>query len=245
MTGPSEGYPRNDAALHYAVGAIVAAALLFAATPRAHSADTAAATTIVTFTESAQRQMTRDRMTAELAVEASDSDPRRLQDRINRQMKAALDRANATAKITVATAGYAIYPVRPEKGPMHWEGREGLRLDSTDRTALLGLVGTLQAEGLVITNLTAEVSPAAERTAEEGLTAEALHRVAARARQIAATLDMRILRYKTLRIGNAGTGPLPVQPLMRAMAAAPAAAEPGTATVAVSVQAEVELAPQP
>jgi predicted secreted protein len=168
---------------------------------------------------------------------------------INRRMAAALAQAKAAANVTVTTTGYNVYQVRPEKGPAHREGRQGLHLESKDSAALLTLVGALQGDGLTISNFAASVSPEILRSVQDELTTEALHRVAQRAANIAATLDMRVLRYVTLQVGNTDAPPHFIQPMMRAaVAMAPAPAPPvaaaGEETVSVGVNAEVELAPK-
>lgn len=203
--------------------------------------------TLVTLSEQARRQLPRDRLVSDLAVEASNADARRLQDEINRRMTAALARAKEVSAVTATTTGYNVYQSHPEKAPARWQGQAGLRLESTDRAALMTLVGALQAQGLTVTGLSAEVSPAATQAVEDALTTEALHRIAQRSQSVAAALDMNFSRYRTLHIGNVVPPPSPIMPMMRAMAqAAPAAPviEAGQATVMVSVTAEVELTPR-
>ena len=206
-----------------------------------------AGATLVTLSEQARRQLPRDRLVGELAVEASNADARRLQDEINRRMAAALARAKEVPAVTATTTGYNVYQSHPEKAPARWQGQAGLRLESTDRAALMTLIGALQAQGLTVTGLSAEVSPAAAQAVEDALTTEALHRIAQRSQSVAAALDMNVSGYRTLHIGNVAPPPSPIRPLMRAMTqAAPAAPviEAGEATVTVSVTAEVELTPR-
>lgn len=215
--------------------------------PAATTAVTASGVTLVTLSEQARRQLPRDRLVSELAVEASNADARRLQDEINRRMATALARAKEVPAVTATTTGYNVYQSHPEKAPARWQGQAGLRLESADRAALMTLVGALQAQGLTVTGLSAEVSPAAAQAVEDVLTTEALHRIAQRSESVAAALDMKFSGYRTLHIGNVAPPPSPIRPLMRAMAqAAPAAPviEAGEATVTVSVTAEVELTPR-
>lgn len=265
IVAPSRAASSSGAARRFRApvlaASFLAALMLAAAAPPAGAAEAAGATpagvtpsgvtpsgvTLVTLSEQARRQLPRDRLVSDLAVEASNADARRLQDEINRRMTAALARAKEVSAVTATTTGYNVYQSHPEKAPARWQGQAGLRLESADRTALMTLVGALQAQGLTVTGLSAEVSPAAAQAVGDALTTEALHRIAQRSRSVAAALDMNFSRYRTLHIGNVVPPPSPIAPLMRAMAqAAPAAPviEAGQATVMVSVTAEVELTPR-
>ena len=208
--------------------------------------------TVLHLTEQAQRLVTRDQLRAELRAEAADADPAKLQAEINRHMTAALARAKAVAGVAVETGGYSVYPEQrsgPSSAPraLSWHGSATLSLAAHDAAPLLALVGGLQQDGLVISALGYELTPAAAKAVEDELTDEALGRVKARAERIAASLGLVVLRIRDLRVGNAG-GAQPL-PRFRAEAAlassAPPVAEPGQATVSVSVDADVVLTPRP
>lgn len=210
--------------------------------------------TVLRLVERSERMVKRDRLTAELRVEASDADPARLQAEINRRMAAALERAKAAAAVTVTTGGYHVYqqpgPPSPDragaKPPPRWQGMQSLLLQARDAGALLALAGTLQQEGLVLSSLAYELTPEAARAAEDDLTTEALGRLRQRAERIAADLAMTVERIRDLQVGNAdGTQPQPRASFMMAgRAAAAPVAEPGDAVVSVSVSGEVLLAPR-
>ena len=124
----------------------------------------------------------------------------------------------------------------PDKAPPLWHGRQTLHLEAQDQAALLKLAGVLQADGLVLNDLTATVSPGAARAVEDKLTDEALHRVRERAAKVAAAMGLRVARVRTLTIGSVEAPPLPIRAFGVAMAARAAApvAVPGEATVGVS-----------
>jgi uncharacterized protein len=201
--------------------------------------------TILSFNERAEKTLARDRLQADLAVEASDTDAARLQAGINRRMAAALARAKADANIAVSSGGYTVYEDRSDKAAPRWRGRQGLHLESRDQAALLQLVGLLQADGLVLTGLAATLSREATRAAEDELTDEALHRMKDRAERIAAALGLRIARFRTIHVGNVAAPPLPVRMLAAAAPsnAPPPVLEPGESTIGVTVEAEIELTP--
>ena len=211
--------------------------------------------TVLHLTERGERMVKRDRLAAELRVEARDGDPARLQAEINRRMAAALERAKAIAAVTATTGGYHVYQQPPgtaaadgaSANPPRWQGMQSLLLQSRDAATLLTLIGTLQQQGLLLSSLAYELTPEAARAVEDELTKEALARLRQRAERVADDLGMAVERIRDLQIGNAdGTQPLPRAFLAaRSPNAAPApVAEPGDATVSVSVSGEVLLAPR-
>jgi uncharacterized protein len=201
--------------------------------------------TVLHLTETAERNVVRDRLRVDLAVEVSDPDAAKVQAEINRRMSAALARVKSVPEVTVETNGYTVYQERPTNAPPRWHGGQSVSLTGKDFTALLALVGTLQQSGLVITGLAPELSREAEQSVEDELTDSALARLQKRAAHIAAGLGTTVDALRDVRIGNAGTPP----PAMRAMALAggmsqsapPPVAEPGEATVRVMVQADIVL----
>ncbi|HEX7968270.1 MAG TPA: SIMPL domain-containing protein [Stellaceae bacterium] len=202
--------------------------------------------TVLHLTERSERMVKRDRLTADLRVEASDADPARLQAEINRRMAAALDHAKSVAAVTVATGGYSVYQQQASpQAPARWHGMQSLLLASRDAAPLLPLAGALQQQGLALYSLGYELTPEAARSVEDELTSQALSRLRERAERIAGALGMTVERLRDVQVGNAdGTPPMPHPMQYKAMAAASPVAEPGDAAVSVSVSAEVLLAPR-
>jgi predicted secreted protein len=208
--------------------------------------------TLLHLSEPAQRLVARDELHAVLRVEAVDTDAAKLQAEINHRLAAALAKAKSVTTLRVETSGYSVYP---EAGPSmvsktrtnQWRGSAGLTLIGQDPGPLLALVGELQKEGLVLSSLAYELTPAAARAVEGELTDEALARMKERAAKIAATLGLSVERIRDLRVGNAlGTQPVPrffEQKMATASAPAPVA-EPGEATVTVTVDADIVLMPK-
>jgi uncharacterized protein len=200
--------------------------------------------TTLTLSARAEKALPRDRLHADLRVEAAGSDPVQVQAEVNRRMATALAHAKAAAGVTVETAGYAVYAERDDKGIItRWQGSQTLHLASDDFAALLKLVGTLQGEGLVLSNLAAELSPAAAKAAQDALTDEALKEIRVRAARIAATLGTHVERYAELHVGNVATPPVPVRFMAAAGNMPTPVAAAGDATVTVTVDATVLLAP--
>ena len=204
--------------------------------------------TALTLSTHADKTLPRDQLEAELRVEAVDANAARVQADVNRRMTAALAHAKTVAGVAVETTGYSVYQERDAKGnPTRWHGSQSLRLKSADFPALLNLVGVLQGEGLALSNLAAELSPAAAKAAQNELTDAALKDIRARADRIAATLGTHVERYAELRVGNASVPPSPVHFMAARVASSgaepPPVAVAGDATVSVNVDATVLLAP--
>ena len=202
--------------------------------------------TNLTLTAHVEKMLPRDQLHAELRAEAVGADAAHVQTEVNNRMASALTRAKAATGIDVETRGYVVYQERDAKGnPTDWHGSQTVRLTSADFPALLNLVGALQGDGLVMSDLAAELSPAAAKTAQDDLTDAALKEIRARAERIAATLGTHVERYAELHVGSVSMPPVAI----RAMAAVasssmpPPVAAAGDATVSVNVNATVILAP--
>jgi len=209
-------------------------------TPLAQVTDQQA--TVLHLSQTAERSVLRDLLRIELRVEETGADPLIIQSAINRRMAAALDRAHQVQGVRVETGAYGVGEERPQSGPSRWRGTQSLIMTSKAADAALKLAGVLQSDGLLMSSIAYEVSPETLRGAEEDLTAEGLAALDRRAGSIAGLMHLVLQRYRDLRVGNAETGGRP-GPRFAAMAtmAAPVA-EPGEATIRVTIEAELLLA---
>jgi len=187
----------------------------------------------------------RDLLRIDLRVEETGTDPLAVQNDINRRMAAALDRAHQVQGVQVETGSYSVGEERPQNGPSRWRGTQSLILRSKAADAALKLAGALQSDGLLMSSMVYEASPETVRGAEEDLTAEALAALDRRAASIADRMHLAVLRYRDLHVGNAATEGRPIPRFAAAAMAAPVA-EPGEATIRLTVEAELVLgAPHP
>lgn len=227
-------------------GTLLAALPLLPAIAQAPNASTAA--TVLHLSETAQREVPRDRLRVELAVQAVDTNASKVQAEINRRMTAALARIKSVPDIAVETQGYSVYPEQSDKGPTRWHGSEAVAVTGKDFGAVLTLVGALQQDGLVVQSMTPELSREARQAVEDELTDVALQRLRRRADHIAAGLGAKVEMFRDLHIGNVALPPpMPLRAMaaMKGSAAAPPpVAVAGEATVSVSVSADIALAPQ-
>jgi predicted secreted protein len=198
--------------------------------------------------DTATREIEQDTLVAVVAARAQARSPREAQQQINAAMTAAIDKAKGREGIRPSSGGYRVYQEYDRDGPTgEWIAEQDLRLRSQRIVALLELVGTLQDDGLIVGNLSYELSPEARRKIEDELTIEAIGTLRERAAQIAASMDMEIAGIDTVRVGGA-LGEPPVRPMFRTTMAAEAAqspppvALPDLEAVSVTVEAEVALA---
>jgi predicted secreted protein len=232
--------------------ALIGLAALLVTAP-AMAADTPAAPgpdiTVVHLTARAEQLLPRDRLEASLAVEVTGATPQQVQAEINKRMEAALTRVRAVAAVKPQTGGYNVYQQHEPNKPAAWHGSQSLTLSSDAPAALLDLVGALQQQGLVTSGLAYQLSPETQRKAEDALTAEALGDLRRRADRIAADLGMSVQQLRDVVVGNAqteGRPPIAMRMMLgKADAPTPPAAEPGDATVSVTVEATVWLARKP
>jgi predicted secreted protein len=210
--------------------------------------------TTVSLSESAQREIRRDRLRVQLRIEQTGTDATRVQNEINRRMAAALEKARpfAGAGLRLESGGYYVHQERLQDQSARWRGAQTLTLVGTDAAALLPLAGQLQQDGFVASGMDWELSSEARRTAEDALTGEALERLRARSRFVAEAMGADFLRFDKVNVGTSLERPPIAMRAAAPMAAAaggpasvPIASEPGLELVQVGVQAEILVKPQP
>lgn len=228
---------------------LVPACIAIAACPAFAAATQSAApppTTVLHLTQSAERRLPRDRLSIEMRAEQTGRTPRAVEAAINALMAGALPLARQATGIAVATGSYAVDRVVPAKGPAQWTGRQFLTVSGSHAGILLDLAGKLQAKGLVMANLAYDVSPEAVRGAEDALTSDALAGLRRRAAAIAQQLQLSVVGYRDLTVGNARSdgGPMPRFAAMAAAAMPVPVGAAGEARVEVTVDADILLGPQ-
>jgi uncharacterized protein len=226
-------------------GCLLAIGLLICAAGAALAQPAEEQMTVLHLSQTAERSVLRDLLRIDLRVEEAGADPLTIQSSVNRRMAAALDRAHQVQGVQVETGSYGVSEERPQSGPSRWRATQSLILRSKAADPVLKLAGALQSDGLLMSSMAYEASPEIVRGAEEDLTAEALAALDRRAASIADRMHLNVLRYRDLHVGNAETGGRPVPRFAAAAMAAPVA-EPGEATIRVTIEAELLLgAPRP
>ena len=225
-------------------GFLLAAAFTLCSAGAAMAQEAEPQTTVLHLSQTAERMVLRDLLRIDLRVEETGADPLEIQTAISRRMAAALDRAHQVQGVRVETGSYGVGEERPQSGPSRWRGSQSLILRSKAADAALKLAGALQSDGLLMSSMAYEASPETVRGAEEDLTGEALAALDRRAASVAENMHLSVLRYRDLRVGNAETEGRPMPRFAAAAMAAVPVAEPGEATIRVTVEAELLLGAQ-
>lgn len=184
-----------------------------------------------------------DELVAELSAQSDAPSAGAAQAAVNGMIGRALGEAKPIAGITAGTTRYSVWHETDPKDI--WHASQGLSLRSHDGGALLTLVGRLQAEGLAVTNLSWQLSPALAEKSYEQAMARAIDKLTERARAAAALMHLALHGFRSVSLDDGGA-PAP-RPVMRMMAvAAPAAAPPPNAqaeaeTVSATVSGEARL----
>lgn len=206
-------------------------------------------------------EVEQDEIMADLRIELEGDDPAALQDKVNTMMSAALTKAKAVAGVEITTGQYYVHedyrePPRPvDDGPRlqpqgkSWRGTQTLTLTGQKADDILNLVGTLQADGLLMNGLSYALSAEKAEETRDGLLEAAIEKLRARASRVAKALGKSDVDLVELNVDSNGFATPPV-PVMRAMAMdsmessmkAPSA-EPGKTRVEMTVSARALLKP--
>jgi predicted secreted protein len=221
------------------------AATLLAATPAL--APARAQETLLRLSETAERTVRADQLVAVMRAQATGASVAAVQEQVNRQVAAALEKARAVPGVTVATGSY--WTGRTGDRREQWQSSQEIRLSATEASpALLDLAGALQAQGLAVSRLSYEVSRGLARREREAVTAEALEGLKERAERLAGVMGMAFVGFREVRVDASRYVP----PMARAMASpmaasaapAPPAAEPSDVPITATVEGDAILRPR-
>lgn len=199
----------------------------------------------VSFGVDASREVANDWAIATVGLTLEGADPAALAERLNEKMAKARKRAGSEAGVQVAGAPTSSQPLYEKQGRIRgWRVQQDLVLESADTGALAGLVGDLQASGLLLRSMRHRVADETRDEVEEELLVEALAAMQARADRIAKSLGRGSWTLVSATID--GGGPQPVRYERAAMAASAApVVEAGSTRIRVAVQTTVRLAGRP
>lgn len=211
---------------------LLAASLLVAASPLA------AQETLLRLSESAERTVRADQLVAVLRAQATGGSVAAVQEQVNRQVAAALERARAVPGVAVSTGGY--WTGRSGERRDQWQASQEIRLTAIEASAaLLELAGALQAQGLAVAALSYEVSRGLARREREEATAEALRGLSERAERLAAVMGMSFAGFREVRVDAPRFVP-PPRAMAAPMAADAASTPPSAAPAEMPITATVE-----
>ncbi len=200
-------------------------------------APAARAATLLRLDASASVAVAADRLRASLRADHRGADAASTQAAVNRMIAQAILRARAVKGVRVSTGGYSVWHLAAPDG--RWQASQTLMLAGADSQALLALVGSLQAKGLVVETLAWGLARRTVAAAEQRAMALAITRLRARARQAAKLLGLRFDHFREITLG--GAGPPPPRPMLfsaaRAVPAPSALAGPQRVRASVSAVA--------
>jgi predicted secreted protein len=201
----------------------------------------------VSFRVEATREVPNDWVMATLGVDEEGNDVAALAVQVNRRMGEALALAKEAEEIDVSSGAYQTYPVydRDRAKIARWRAQQDLVIEGPSVDGLTGLVGRLQAQGLVLRGIAFSVAPETRERLEEELIVEALSAFRQRAGLVARGIGRRGWNLMNLSIGQQSPpGPFLQRGRAMALEAAaevPPALESGKSTLRVSVDATIEV----
>ncbi len=222
---------------------LLAAALLLAPTM-------AAAETLLHLSEAAQIQIHPDRLAASLRLEADGATTTEVQAKVNAGMSSALEVSKKAAGITVSTGSYSVWQVQPNpQAAKHWHATQTLDLVGSDGAAVQTLVGSLQAQGLIVQQLGWRLAAETARKAHAEALQMAIKQLRGRADDAANALGLAFVSFRTVNLDPSGVAPrgmIMAAPMVSASAAMPnPVAEATDITVEARIEADAVLQPKP
>lgn len=204
----------------------------------------------VALSATASAEVPQDWLRLTLSASREGTEPTAVQSQLKQALDAALAVARPQAqpgKLEVRSGAFGVYPRHGRDGKINgWQGQVQLVLEGRDVARLTATAA--QVPSLALQDLAFSVSPAARTALEADLQTQAIARFQAKAQAAAQAFGFSRYQLVQVNVGALdGTGTQPRAHLMaapRAMAAvadSPIPAEPGTATVQLTVNGTVRL----
>ncbi|MDD2877198.1 MAG: SIMPL domain-containing protein [Acidiphilium sp.] len=229
-------------AKHAALFAIPLACAL-AVVPRPAGAAPPPTTTALTVAVTGQAEHVPDALVATLAVERQASNRAAAQVAVNQTMASVLAACHAIKGLRATTGGYNVFPVDAKQ--TSWQAQQSLILrfpaspDAVAARPALQLIGSFQAKGLVLNDISGTLSARAARQTRIAAIADAVAQMRAEAEATATALGDQVGAVIKADL----TSQTPFRPMMLAtrMATAAPQVQPGPMTEQVSLSATIQL----
>lgn len=207
---------------------------------------------ILSISATERKEVEQDLLVATLQYDATNRDPRALQDEINTAMAKALKTTEkAGTSVKVSTGSYQVYDITdPRTRESKWRGQQTLTLQSKDADTVLDLAGELQDIGLNMSGLNYTLAPETAVAVQDALMEAALGQLQNRADRAAKALGKTKAELRDVNVQ--GNVPYPQPVMMRATMAmdtvagaamAPPVAAAGDTTITLTVSARAILKP--
>lgn len=213
----------------------------------------AGAQTILSLSATGAAVAAPDQAVAHFEVQATKPDAASAQASVNQAVGKALEAARAVSGVVATTGGYNTYSFTPDhRTTKVFTAQQNLTLtqpaaDGIPNAAFSALLAKLQSEGLLLTGLSGDLSPAGESKLQREATHNALLQLRADANDIAETLHKKVGTLETLNVnaGDAVVPPIGPRVMMMAASAQPPQSAPGNITITARVSAKIALESTP
>jgi predicted secreted protein len=217
---------------------------LLVALPQAWADSHGPVRNLVSLAARAAEQVDNDLLVVVLYVEHEGPQQAAPADSVNQDMAWALAAAKPVGSVKAQTLDYQTQPVYDDRRISAWRVRQSLRLESLDKDALTGLLGTLQ-ERLAIQTVGYEVSPARREQVEARLIEAAIQAFSARAERVTRSFGRGAYTLVNVNIDTQGGQPVPISYAPRMLAMKAEVADPslasGVQTIEVAIHGTIEL----
>ncbi len=215
---------------------------LAAASAQAESAEAGPPRNVVQLAASASVQVQQDLLVLTLSATQDGEDAARLQAQLQRLLDAALAEARRSAspgQVQARSGDFGIHPRYGKEGRINgWQGRAQLLLSGRDFAGITALAGRVQ--GMAISQVAFDLSPAARQQAESQAQSEAIEAFKARAGALARGFGFAGYTLREVSVSSHENSPGP-RPRMLAMAAKAAAPEADMALPVEAGKTQVEV----
>ncbi|MBN8520553.1 MAG: SIMPL domain-containing protein [Alphaproteobacteria bacterium] len=210
------------------------------------------------------RKLVQDQLIASLRIEKEDVDVKKVQDDVNKAMKAAIEASKKYDSVKVSTGGYNVYkneqPIPDPKTGQYtgkvkttWRASQTLDMESKDSASMLELTGQIQELGFAMSNLMYTLSPEKAEAVRDELMVIALKKLRAKAEKASDALGKKGFELTDVNLDTSGGYPPPMpyarsgmeKVMMSAQADAMAApvADAGESSLSLTVSARALLKP--
>lgn len=199
-------------------------------------------TTRLNVTGSGSVDVAPDLVTATLLVQNEATKAVDAQARTNDAAHNAVTKAEKISGFTVLTDSYDVSENRKDNKPSSWTARQTIQIKAKDASALLDLVGKLQASGLLLEGVSWSLSPEHQKELYRQAEKKAVDDLRSRSNEIAGDLGLKVASISSISVGEPLTA-RPVAFMARAAMAAPTMRSEDQ-TVSATIRATVILKPQ-
>lgn len=191
----------------------------------------------------AQREIPNDLMQVTLSVQHQDLSANKASNKVNKDMKWALQLLQNHKGIKFQTANYSTNPIYKKSRIDAWSARQNLQLSSEDFDKLSDIIGRLQ-ERLSVNQMNFTAKPSTRDRVQNELISEALKAYKNKAKIVQQSMSASAYDIIEISINPSHQQPVYRERMMMSMAkaeSAPVAVQSGNSNVSVTVSGRIQL----